>query len=161
MTDYRFNYFLFANIIFLMLLSLLACKPALKTIQRAPSISEIDKSGFTFYIMEAAMDNNQKMSVILVQKSYHTGALKAGSDPNAPVLLKVIGYQSGIAIDSTVLIHPLFKHYEYINEEDNFTSLDTLVSKSEFFFRLQGHHDELRLTELLGNNFQNTLNLKL
>jgi hypothetical protein len=49
--------------------------------------------------------------------------------------------------------HPLYKHIEYLDENNSFAVKDTLLDKAEFFFRIQtqGHSNEIRVFETLKN----------
>lgn len=54
-------------------------------------------------------------------------------------------------VDSAFIAHPLYKHLEYPNYNNQFSVLDTVLNNADFFIRLKGHFDEVKIYETLKN----------
>ncbi len=67
--------------------------------------------------------------------------------------LSIYTYKNKKLTDSMTIEHPLYKHLEYVGANNAFAVKDTVVTKEEFFIRLQiqGRSNEIKIFETLKN----------
>ena len=68
-------------------------------------------------------------------------------------------YNNKTLVDTIMIEHPLYKHFEYLDANNTFSVKDTILNKAEFFLRLQtqGRSNEVRISELLKNKARKEL----
>ncbi|HMI07974.1 MAG TPA: hypothetical protein VK528_10540 [Flavobacterium sp.] len=89
--------------------------------------------------------------ISLIGKTKASGKVKKGSDTNAdtPNFLTVELFQNGTLAKTFTISHPLYKHVEYLGDDNKYTFKDAEVDAEEFFIRIQtkGNQNEIRIFE--------------
>ena len=115
----------------------------------------------SFLIFSIQKDtNNSKNIVEFVKKIESIGVLKKQYSIPTKYYLTIYAYSGKHIIDSLILEHPLYKHFEYIDENENFATKDTVINHAEFFVRLQGRFDEIKIFETLNRPTQKLCTMK-
>ena len=115
----------------------------------------------SFLILSIQKDtNNSKNIVEFVKKIESIGVLKKQYPIPTKYYLTIYAYSGKHIIDSLTLEHPLYKHFEYIDENENFATKDTVINHAEFFVRLQGRFDEIKIFETLNRPTQKLCTMK-
>ncbi len=66
-------------------------------------------------------------------------------------------------MDTQSIDHPLFKHIEYVNDENELAIKDTILPQADFFIRFQsnGTSNEIRISETINNvQFEKSVKIK-
>lgn len=106
----------------------------------------------TFLFLKIKKDpNGTKNLVELVDIKESTGRIKDHRIYTAPYYLSIYALSGDQIVDSLALKHPLYKHLEYIDENQKFAFKDTIVQSEDFFVRLQGNFNKLKIFETLKN----------
>ncbi len=137
--------------VFLLVL-LTAC--TFKKAQENDQLPNEDK--IVFLVFKASRDASlANTQVQLIKKIETTGIIKKSekrSEPGANYL-KFVFYEDGYFYDSIKIEHPLFKHFEYLDEANKFAVKDTMVLESEFFhrFQLRNRKYVMQIFEIVNN----------
>jgi len=118
------------------LIFLLAC-----TVKKAQvEVVVPSKDKIVFLVFNASRDVSlANTKVELIKKTESTGKIKQSKKQKeiSDNYLRFDFFQDGYFYDSVKIAHPLFKHFEYIDERNQFVVKDTMVLNSEFFHRFQ------------------------
>lgn len=136
------------SLLFLLIL-FSCCRSALKN-------ENIESDTIVFAVLNIHKNSTDSKSTIhLVSKTQTAGKLKTQNlNPvHTDNYLSVYVYNNKKLIDSMTIEHPLYKHIEYLTEDDTFAVKDTILDQSEFFIRFQtiGKSNELRISETIKN----------
>lgn len=146
-------------IFIILLLQLLnACKPV-KPISEELEIENRNDNIISFLVLNICNDSKtNKKTVKLINKSEAIGTFK--KQQNAPSLnyLTIYSYSKKQIVDSLILEHPLYKHFEYLNDSNNFEVKDTIIDNSDFYIRLQNKCDEIKIFETINANSTKFIN---
>lgn len=104
--------------------------------------------------------------ISLIGKTKARGRVKIGSDTDAdtPNFLTVELFQNGTLAKTFTISHPLYKHLEYLGDDNKYTFKDAEVDAEEFFIRIQtqGNQNTIRIFEnLKGSPKKELLTLNL
>ncbi len=120
------------------------------------SNADARSSSIVFVLMEMHRDTADGRNVIqLLSKTESNGSFK--NVPTGAVVsenyLTVYVYRNNRLVDTLMLEHPLYKHFEYLDENNNFAVKDTVLDRADFFIRLQtrGSSNEIRVLETIKN----------
>lgn len=113
-----------------------------------------DPNSIAFVVLSIRRDSAHANSIVeLLSKTQSAGEIK---DKNKNALefanyLSIVIYNQGKILDSMTIEHPLFRHIEYLDDNNNFSVKDITLDKAEFFFRFQvrGSSNEIRILEKL------------
>ena len=97
--------------------------------------------------------------VTLVKKIESNGKIKKQRNFLAKNYLTIYSYSGKQILDSLIIEHPLYKHLEYLDENKKFMVKDTVITSADFFVRLQGKYNELKIVETLKNKSAKELNI--
>jgi len=143
----------------LILLILSSCRAAQK--QHDPiTPAEADVIVFvTFNIHKDSISN--KNNIEMISKTRCSGTIKKQPEKivNAENFLTVYIYDHKNLVDSIIMAHPLYKHFEYIDENNHFAVKDTVIDKADFFLRVQapGTSGRMSIFETLKNHSKEEL----
>jgi hypothetical protein len=93
--------------------------------------------------------STSKNLVKLISKKDAVGKAKRKNIDKAPNYLALYSYETEVLLDSIFIEHPLVKHIEYLNGNNAFTAMDTVLNQTDFFIRVQGKCTEMRVFEKL------------
>jgi hypothetical protein len=148
----------YLTLIFLSLLLTTSCslskqnKSSLDNDKKEPNL-------ITFLVLNIHMDTIKSQNIVeFVSKKESTGVIKKQHSFPTKYYLTIYAYSGKHIIDSLILEHPLYKHIEYVDENKNFAVMDTIIKSAEFFVRLQGHFNEIKIFETLKNKSTQKLN---
>jgi hypothetical protein len=148
----------YLTLIFLSLLLMMSCslskqnKSSLENDKKEPNL-------ISFLVLNIHMDTiNSKNVVEFVSKKESIGVIKKQNSFPTNYYLTIYAYSGKHIIDSLILEHPLYKHIEYVDVNKNFAVMDTIINRAEFFVRLQGHFNEIKIFETLKNKSTQKLN---
>lgn len=138
--------------ILLLLLVLASCSLT----KQNESNKNTESNSIVFVVLCIHKDsNNTKHIVELVSKTQSIGKIKNQNKNtfHSGNYLTIYIYNDKNLIDTMTIQHPLYKHIEYLDENNTFAVEDTLVDKTEFFFRIQtqGNSNTIRVFETLKN----------
>lgn len=146
------------TLIILSLLLMMSCSVSKQNI----SSLEIDKKEpnlISFLVLNIYRDTISSTNVIeFISKIESTGAIKKQHSFPTQYYLTFYAYSGKHIVDSLIIEHPLYKHLEYVDENRNFAVKDTIINHAEFFVRLQGHFNEIKIFETLKNKSPIKLN---
>lgn len=113
----------------------------------------------SFLVLSIHKDTISSTHVVeFVSKKENTGVIKKQNSFPTKYYLTIYAYSGKHIVDSLFLEHPLYKHIEYVDENKNFAVKDTIINRADFFVRLQGHFNEIRIFETLKNKSPQELN---
>ena len=113
----------------------------------------------TFLVLNIHRDTISSTNVVeFVSKIESTGKIKKQHIFTTENYLTIYSYSGKHIVDSLILEHPLYKHLEYVDENNNFAVKDTVINSAEFFVRVQGHFKEIKIFETLKNRSTKQLN---
>lgn len=107
---------------------------------RALDESPEPESRIQFLVLSIERNSDKtKSTVRLIRKSESTGTIKrkAASEDHAPEMLTLYLLNEQRIIDSTSIAHPLYRHFEYPDQNGQFVTKDTILKQAEFFVRFQ------------------------
>lgn len=104
--------------------------------------------------------NNSTNIVDLVSKNKIAGKIKTESTNRNPNYLTLYLYSDKQLIDTVAMDHPLYKHYEYMNQNGTFTFKDTVIDTADFAIRTQNNINEIKIFETLKNQPKKQLTQK-
>jgi hypothetical protein len=139
-------------VIILLLVWLTSCNIT----RKSESNISTDNDSIFFVVFSIRKDpNNAKHIVELVSKTQSAGTIKKQNRNTAQSsnFLTIFVYNDKNLSDTMTIAHPLYKHIEYLDENNSFAVKDTVIDKAEFFLRIQaqGHSNRIRLFETLNN----------
>lgn len=113
----------------------------------------------TFLVLNIHQDRMRSIHVVeFVSKKESTGEIKKQHIFTSENYLTVYAYSGKHIVDSLILEHPLYKHIEYVDENKKFAVMDTVINSADFFVRVQGQFDEIKIFETLKNKTTQQLN---
>jgi hypothetical protein len=99
-----------------------------------------DSNTIMFLLLNMQRDSGtDKNAITLIDKKESTGKLKTHTTRllyNDNYLWVYI-YNNKTVVDSMQIEHPLYKHIEYLNADNTFAVLDTVLNEAQFFLRFQ------------------------
>ncbi len=128
----------------------LSCVPLKRTSNPVITPAE-DKLMFVVMAIEQN-ELEKKNNISFISKTPAQGRIKGQTRiPSTANCLTIYHYSGKKLLDSLVLEHPLYKHFEYFNEQHQFAIKDTVLKREEFFFRiqLQGQQNSIKIVEKL------------
>lgn len=123
-------------IIFLLLLTATACK----TSQDLTSEVNNPEPKILFVGLKIIRNSLVQQSTLhLVKQTEGIGQLKKTNQTSIkyPNFLTLYAYQKEVLIDSVKIEHPLYKHFEFIDDQSKFNVKDTVIGEADFFVRFQ------------------------
>ncbi len=139
------------NSLYLFFLLFLSCgiTKEKKTIEN----SEVSSIYFlNFNIKKEAITNK----IELISKKEVIGELKSKNQKFyvGENYLSFLIYKGSKIIDSVKIEHPLYKHFEYVDELGNFNAKDSIINEAEFFIRIKTTNEtsQIRIIEKLADN---------
>ena len=159
------NYLLVRNLkIFGLVASLifLGCGPA--KITNENTVAQIQKQREEIVFLSFKMVHDPvsgKNAVSLVDKTKTTGKIKSQNDADkhsGNYLTVKFSPKNGVP-KTMIIAHPLYKHFEYPDDNGKYVSKDVQLKEAEFFFRLQtsGSLDTVKISESLQNKPESEL----
>lgn len=129
------------------------------------NVSE-NTDAIVFLVFKMQQNDHKENSIKLISQTQVTGKMKAEPENTAEKehYLTIDLYQNKRLFKTIIKEHPLFKHVEYPDENNQYISKNIEVKEDEFFFRIQknGQPIEVRISETLTNNTKKQLiNLKI
>jgi hypothetical protein len=104
---------------------------------------------------------NTKNTITLIRKTKSSGKMKKQNQSASHYenYLSISVYENKALIDTLIIEHPLYKHFEYLDENNAFSTKDTVLDNAEFFirFQTQGHASEIKILEILKNKSKKEL----
>ena len=109
-----------------------------------------------FVFLTIHKDSSDKKHIVeMVRKTESSGKIKKQFQNtfHSDNYLSIYVYNDKNLVDTMKIEHPLYKHFEYLDENNSLTAKDTVLDKADFFFRIQkqGHSNEIRIFETLKN----------
>ena len=102
-------------------------------------------------------------TVRLISRAAGSGTLKKKENNEAypSNYLTVYLYHRRQLTDSLRIVHPLYKHYEYLDNENKLAAKDTVIGKADFIVRFQTEKPttEIRITETFVNKTTRQLSI--
>lgn len=137
-----------------------SCTPT----KQIESNKNTENNTFLFVLLSVSKDSSStKNNVVLLNKTQNPGKLKSKNNitSHSENYLTINVFNENILIDSMTIEHPLYKHIEYLDENNSFAVKDTLINNAEFFLRLQtkGTKNEIRIFETLKNKQREKLTI--
>jgi hypothetical protein len=107
-----------------------------------------------FLVLNIYRDSVGTNSVVeLVSKTVTDGKIKNGNKNKIQFenYLSIDVYQGKTITDQMTIEHPLYKHFEYVNDSNSFTAIDTVLNHAAFFLRIHtsGNLNKIRVSETL------------
>lgn len=124
------------NRLFFFLLILAACKNSQEII---PEVKNAEPK-ILFVGLKIKRNAPDKQPILqLVQQTEVIGQFKKTNQTsfNHPNFLTLYAYQKEVLIDSVKIEHPLYKHFEFIDDHSKFSVKDTVIGQADFFVRFQ------------------------
>ena len=113
----------------------------------------------SFIVLKIHNDTISSTRVVkYISKKESTGEIKKQHTLPGKYYLTIYTYTGKHLVDSLILEHPLYKHIEYVDEHKKFAVKDTVINSAEFFVRLQGHFNEIKIFETIKNKSPQQLN---
>lgn len=105
-----------------------------------------------FYVFTIHKDNNSPTNIVtLVSKKEIAGKMKTESTHRSVNYLTLYLYSGKQLVDTISMDHPLYKHYEYADQNGTFKYKDTLINNADFVLRTQSDINEIKIFETLKN----------
>jgi hypothetical protein len=130
--------------------------------KESENYNKIDRNTIVFMVLNIRRDLIDNKHIIkLVSKTECNGKIK--NQPKNILCsgnyLTIYQYNDKNIVDSIILEHPLYKHFEYLDDNDNFSVKDTIIDKADFFFRIQAESNttKLKILETLKNKSREEL----
>lgn len=118
-----------------------------------------DPNIISFLVLNIHTDKIKTTNIVsLISKKEANGTLKKQQEVQAVNYLSIYAYSENKVIDSTFIEHPLYKHLEYTDDNNKFAVLDTVLNSADFFVRLKGHFNEVKIFETIKNKHTIALN---
>jgi len=119
-------------------------------------IAQTEEHLIQFLVLSIHQEPRSAAPVVkLLSKSTGNGVLKkqGASGLRSGNYLMMYVYHNQQLYDSIRLEHPLYKHFEYLNAENQLSVKDTVLHKADFFVRFQitATVTEVRISETLRN----------
>jgi hypothetical protein len=114
-----------------------------------------------FYMFNIHKDNNSSTNIIkLISKKEVAGKMKTESSNRSSNYLTLYLYSGKKLVDTVAIDHPLYKHYEYTDQNGAFTYKDTIIDNADFVLRAQRSITEIRIFETIKNQPKKELTQK-
>ena len=127
-----------------------------------PEIKEPEPNKSWFFVFNIRKDNTNSTNIVeLVSKNEISGKIKTESTNRNPNYLTLYLYSGKQLIDTVAIDHPLYKHYEYIDQNGTFAFKDTIINNADFVLRTQKNISEIILFETLKNHPKKQLTKKI
>lgn len=140
----------------LLILSCHASKPDKKNVQNQNNEPNV----ISFLMFSIYKDTISSTNLVtLIKKTESAGKIKKQRNFLTKNYLTIYSYSGKIIVDSLLIEHPLYKHLEYVDANKNFVVKDTIINSADFFVRLQGKFNHLKIVETLQNKPAKELNL--
>jgi hypothetical protein len=124
-------------------------------------VKEPEPNQSSFFVFNIHKDNNNSTNIVkLVSKKEITGKMKTESTNRSPNYLTLYLYSGKQLIDTVAMDHPLYKHYEYIDQNGTFAFKDTVIDNADFVIRTQKNINEIKIFETLKNQPKKQLTKK-
>jgi hypothetical protein len=128
--------------------------------KNSSNISE-NTDAIVFLVFKMQQNDQKDNSIELISQTQVSGKMKAEPENAAEKenYLTIDLYQNNHLFKTIIKEHPLFKHVEYPDENNQYVSKNIEVKEDEFFFRIQknGQPIEVRISETLKNNIKKEL----
>jgi hypothetical protein len=104
----------------------------------------------SFLVFNIHTDTSASKNVVtLISKKEAVGKAKRKNIDKDLNYLALYSYETGVLLDSIFIEHPLVKHIEYLNGNNAFATMDTVLNQTDFFIRVHGKCTEMRIFEKL------------
>ena len=164
------NYWLLRNLKILGLVASMlffGCSPTKITNENTATETQKQTDEIVFLTFKMVHDSVAgKNTISLVDKTKTTGKIKSqnDADKHSGNYLTVKFFPKNGAAKTMIIAHPLYKHFEYPDDNGKYVSKDVELKEADFFFRLQtsGSSNTVKIFESLQNKPESeliTLNL--
>jgi hypothetical protein len=124
-------------------------------------IKETEPNQSWFFVFNIHKDGNNSTNIVeLVSKKEITGKMKTESTNRSPNYLTLYLYSGKQLVDTVAIDHPLYKHYEYINQNGTFAFKDIVIDNADFVIKTQKNINEVKIFETLKNQPKKQLTQK-
>lgn len=144
------------NFFILALLLTISCRLPLQNTtpieNKSTEQQDKDPNIISFLVLNIHTDSNKAKNIVtLISKKETNGILKKQQKVKDKNHLSIYAYSQNKLVDSTFIAHPLYRHLEYPDDNNQFSVLDTILNNADFFVRLKGKFDEVKIYETIKN----------
>ena len=117
----------------------LSCGASKTQPENAMPAEQKTPDAIVFLSFKMVRNPNGKNSVTLINQNIASGKIKKGSEMRADSenLLAFEVYQNNRLSQTILINHPLYKHVEYLDDDNHYKSKDIVSDQEEFFIRIQ------------------------